>query len=31
VAAGTLLDNEIARQQLACWRDDRPFLLEGVA
>ena len=31
VAAGTLLDNEIARQQLACWREDRPFLLERVA
>ena len=31
VAAGTLLDNEIARQQLTCWRDDRPFLLEEVA
>ena len=31
VAAGTLLDNEIARQQLACWREGRPFLLGRVA
>jgi hypothetical protein len=30
VAAGTLLDNEIARQQLTCWRAGRPFLLERV-
>jgi hypothetical protein len=31
VAAGTLLDNEISRRQLACWRGGRPFLLERVA
>jgi hypothetical protein len=31
VAAGALLDNELARQQLACWRAGRPFLLERVA
>ena len=31
VAAGALLDNELARQQLACWRAGTPFLLERVA
>ena len=30
VAAGTLLDNEVSRRQLACWREGRSFLLEEV-